>query len=115
MLTPEQIARLTPEQLITAERWGRERAARNALLDEWDTYIKAGKNIPKDFLDKFRLIDAKYCEHDRSSMDNCAACDEIERLLHPEFYCALCKERLPDALENGYCEYCRKEDDNGQA
>lgn len=90
MLTAEQKARLNPEQLAIAEKWDREADLREEALKEMDAARKAqdDRAYQKAF-DKFLNIDEANegrCAHDRSIMGTCAGCEELERLLYPEFF-----------------------------
>lgn len=79
--TKEQKDKLTPEQLVVAERWEREQEARSLILDS----ILAEGSV--DFVSKLLKtleIGASHCEHGRSALSTCAACDEIEKLLYGE-------------------------------
>jgi hypothetical protein len=85
MLRPDQIERLSPDQLVVAERWEKERAERAVILsemekvkDDWDQYSA--------LLIKFTHTDALRCEHDRCAMSGCHECNEIQILLNPLFY-----------------------------
>lgn len=109
MLTDEQKARLNPEQLVIAEKWEREADLREEALKEMDA-ARAAKDFDAMQLatDKFFNIggllgeDNDRCEHDRSIMGTCAGCEELERLLHPEFYDAngdrLSDEDIEDSM-----------------
>lgn len=76
---------LTAKQQVTADRWAREKAERKRLLDE-----AAAAEDRGDYEEAKRLrnawgeVDALQCEHERHWSSNCAACDEIERILYPE-------------------------------
>lgn len=87
MLTDEQKARLNPEQLAIAEKWEREREERDKL---WKILISAQENkdqkLWEETLDSLQECAPSQCEHERSIWSPCVACDEIERLLNPEFY-----------------------------
>jgi hypothetical protein len=99
MLTQEQIARLNPEQLAIAEKWDREADERQRAVDEMEAANKARdiqayeKAMQKFF--SIGSVESGRCEHDRSIMGTCAGCEELEQLLHPEFYDEN-GDRLPD-------------------
>lgn len=115
MLTPEQKARLNPEQLTIAEKWEREREERNVLIDKLEESEKTGdRKRFMEILDEMTEIgNPDFCEHERSIWKPCAACEEIERLLYPEFYCKLCEESVENdfgerqVLEDGICPDCK--------
>jgi hypothetical protein len=87
MLSEQQKARLNPEQLAIAEKWELEKQERNLIVDAMMAAEKAGDKTAYDAAaDKLTVFVSDVCEHDRSIWSNCFACDEIERLLHPEFY-----------------------------
>lgn len=87
MLTPEQIARLSPEQLAIAERWERERDELEHLVKQLQTAMQNKDEVLwkslQDNVDKKRPT---HCEHERSIWSTCCACNEIEHLLNPEWY-----------------------------
>ena len=96
MLSEEQKARLNPEQLAVAEKWEREREERAVIIDELGKAEKAGDTVAfKAAIDKLSATTQDRCEHDRSIWSSCAACEEIEFLLYPEFYDEN-GERLPE-------------------
>lgn len=89
MLTDEQKARLDSEQLAIAERWEQDRDARGLILDKMSAASDAKDNEAyQKYLKEYMSIDQgrTHCEHERSIWSNCAGCDEISRLLHPEFF-----------------------------
>lgn len=80
MLTEEQIAKLTPEELITAERWERERDERDAFFSRYLSGEITGKECAK-----LLRAQAQMCEHGRSIHSvHCFGCDKIEQKLYPE-------------------------------
>lgn len=85
MLTEEQKSKLTSEQLVTAERWEREKEARSQIIEEMRLAENAKKPLT-DFSDRFRDSDARYCEHDRPSISRCFECNEIVKILYPESF-----------------------------
>lgn len=79
-MTPEQIAKLTPEELVTAERWEREREERMVMIERY----LAGEITGKEYVAFYRS-QAQMCEHGRSIHSvHCFGCDEVERKLYPE-------------------------------
>jgi methionyl-tRNA synthetase len=118
MLTDEQRSRLDPEQLAIAERWEQDRDHRLALCDKMGEAEKSGDNVAfRKYLDEYLATDKgrTHCEHERSIWSNCAACDEISRLLNPEFFCSKCEEALDEEeqpLVKGMCDYCSQEEDD---
>jgi len=85
MLRPDQIARLSPEQTIVAERWEREREQRAVLLDKMSA-VKDNWDAYQHLLCEYVAVDAPRCEHDRCAMSGCHECNEIEIILNPLFY-----------------------------
>jgi|ERR1700722_10242108 len=80
MFTEEQLARLTPDELITAKRWERERQERDAILTRYFN----GELTVKQTSALIRQ-QAQMCEHGRSILSlHCIGCDEIEAKLYPE-------------------------------
>jgi hypothetical protein len=81
-LSEEIKAKLTPEQLVIAEKWETERFQRQAIMSQ----IELGVISLREALDSIRDITPNYCEHGRSIMGTCGACDEIERIIRPEAF-----------------------------
>jgi hypothetical protein len=109
MLTQEQKSKLNPEQLAIAEKWEREKNERSAILDRLD----AGEIDAKEALRLMSMQSNGMCEHDRSIWSNCAACEEIERLLYPEAYCKGCDEHGYGELnQEGLCPLCSNGEQN---
>lgn len=77
MLNQEQKDKLAPEQLVTAERWEREKESRALILNE----MVNGGDV-KSCLWRMVEVTASHCEHDRSTLSTCMACEEIEELLY---------------------------------
>jgi anti-sigma factor RsiW len=71
--TPEQ---LTPEQLVTVARWEREKVARQAIYDRFEK-----EGFTQALVDALGDASARMCEHERSVVGSCFACEEIERIL----------------------------------
>jgi hypothetical protein len=116
-------ANLTAEQKITADRWDRERTARDILYSELDTAMKNKDNeafkLVTNKLANSEETNAWMCEHERHWSSNCMGCDEIEKILRPELYCQneACGWALePEEVEKGIqiCEYCRVEEDDAE-
>lgn len=100
MLTDEQKARLNPEQLAIAEKWEREHIAQGEAIEMMRVAEAANdaegiKNAFEAFLNASDT--SGFCEHERSIWTPCMACEEIERLLNPEFYDED-GERLPEEV-----------------
>ena len=79
-LTDEIRLKLTPEQLIVAEKWDVERKQRAKLIDQ----LENETITTKEFYDKMMEITPDECEHGRSIWSNCIACNEIESIIRPE-------------------------------
>jgi hypothetical protein len=90
MLTDEQKSRLSPEQLVIAEKWEQEKEERGVYIEDMRVANEA-KDIEayhaafEKFI-KVGAANADYCEHERSIWSSCSACEEIEMILYPEFY-----------------------------
>jgi hypothetical protein len=81
-LSEEVKAKLTPEQLIIAEKWEVERFQRQAIMSQ----IELGVISFSEALDNIREITPDFCEHGRSVMGTCWSCEEIERIIRPEAF-----------------------------
>lgn len=81
-LSKEVKSKLTTDQLAIAEKWEVERLQRQLIMEQ----LEEGKISPKEALDKINDITPSHCEHERSIMSNCSACDEIERIIRPEAF-----------------------------
>ncbi len=119
MLTDEQRARLNPEQLVIAENWERERDERLAFCDKMSEADAAKDTVAyKAAFEGYLAVGAgaTHCEHERSIWSNCAACDEISRLLNPDLFCSKCEEPFEEDelnLVQGICDYCSQKEDDG--
>ena len=83
----ERKAQLTPAQLLVAERWESERSKRDALLNEACTALDQGDQSRwKELTLQACETDPDFCEHGRSTVTSCMACEEIERILWPEHF-----------------------------
>lgn len=78
-LTDEIKAKLTPEQLVIAEKWNIERKQRAELIDQLENETIS----TKEFYDKMIDLTPEHCEHERSIWSTCLACDEIESIINP--------------------------------
>ncbi len=79
---------LTPDQLIVVERWDAEKAKRQELLNqalEEDDVVRKWELL-RAVCEVSFLKNPGRCEHDRSIMGSCLACEEIERILTPELF-----------------------------
>jgi len=110
MLTQEQIDRLTPEELIIAEKWEAEKEKSNLIFDKIQA---AADNKASDelmsALEELASLAPSQCEHDRHIMLGCSECDALERKLYPELFapCNVCGESVnKEELENGVCLDC---------
>lgn len=113
-------ANLSVEQKVTADRWDRERTARDQLYSELSAAEKAKDNVAwKKVMDKLAHSEdtnAFMCEHERHWSSTCMACDEVEKVLRPEMYCKGedCSYPLEEEeVKNGvqFCECCREDDE----
>jgi hypothetical protein len=110
MLTQEQIARLTPEELIIAERWEAEKEQAYLIFDKMQAASnnKAREDLTSA-LEELASLAPSQCEHDRHIMLGCSECDALERKLYPELFapCNVCGESVnKEELENGVCLDC---------
>jgi hypothetical protein len=110
MLSQEQKNRLTPDELVIAEKWEAERELRDLIYAEIQAACDAKDNDAMLSATR-KLVDSapSQCEHDRHVMVGCAACDELERKLYPECFdnCIDCGELVnKEELENGRCMDC---------
>lgn len=121
MLTAEQKSRLDPEQLAIAEKWESDSATRLEYCDQMSAAQAAGDTAAyqkafEDYLEDYLSVNKgeTHCAHERSLWYNCAGCDEISRLLHPEMYCSKCEESLTEndeqPLVQGICDYCSQDE-----
>lgn len=87
MLSTEQIARLTPEELVIAQKWELERETRLALVDAVQAAEKAGDLATADSI-LHQILDScpNRCEHDRDIASPCLSCHILEKKLYPELF-----------------------------
>ena len=101
MITEEQRAKLTPEQLVIAEKWDAEHTATLALVK----LLQAACNN-NDETECNRVMAlmgdniSDFCEHGRAVWNSCIACDEIEKVLYPDLFDAN-GDRIEDYEEDG--------------
>jgi len=81
-LTEEIKSKLTPEQLKIAQIWEAENIKRDKLMDQ----VEKGSLSLSDALDLMKDMTPEFCEHNRSIMGMCSACDEIERIINPDAF-----------------------------
>jgi hypothetical protein len=85
-LTPEQLARLNPDQLRVVRKRELEKKERAKLIEN----LRGSDAEQNEML--FNALRASLddsnmeCEHGRSLAKPCIACHEIEVALHPEAY-----------------------------
>lgn len=78
---------LTAEQQAIVARWEAEREARSKLIDKLAVAEKNGDDAAfKSILDEIMDLTPSHCEHGRDVISTCMACDEIERIIHPELF-----------------------------
>ena len=82
---------LTPEQLVVVKRWEAEKTARLKLLDQaWEAAEQGDSERERELLMAVCKVslseDPNRCEHGRSIVSTCMACEEIERILTPELF-----------------------------
>lgn len=110
MLTPEQIARLSPEELLIAEKWEKEKDERDIIFNDIQTALKANDvEAYQKAIDNLTKDLPTHCEHERSIWSRCGSCDDLEQKLYPEFFtkCKVCDETvLIEECEDGICQDC---------
>jgi hypothetical protein len=87
MLTDEQKAKLTPEQIVIAEKWMEEDEKIRTIYDK--LFIAIEDNNEDDFhslIEEISNTVPHICEHGKSIYDSCTACDAIEKVIRPELY-----------------------------
>lgn len=80
----ERLLALGEDQLAIAEKWEREKEAREPLFHELSQLAERNERF-FELVEKLSDVPTM-CEHDRSIWSPCAACEEIEQALNPEFY-----------------------------
>jgi len=110
MLTKEQKDRLTPEELVIAEKWEAEKERQDLIFIEIQTAI-AANDMDAILLatDKLGNSVPSECEHGRHIMCGCMACDDLEQKLYPEHFaiCIGCGESTnKEFLEKDRCMDC---------
>ena len=82
---PENLAKLTPEQMQVYLAWQEEGEKSNVLMQQ---ILDALANNDQELVHRLTMeLDALIpfnCEHGRSVYGSCMACSEIERILFPE-------------------------------
>ena len=82
---PENLAKLTPEQLKIYQGWVKEREDTNKLLDLALDFL--GRGMGAAAKEAFVAVDnliPDFCEHGTSIWEDCRSCDDIWRTLYPE-------------------------------
>jgi hypothetical protein len=110
MLSQEQKDRLTPEELVIAEKWEAEKELQDAIYIEIQAAI-AANDMAAIMLATDKLADSapSECEHGRHIMCGCMACEDLDKKLYPEHYaiCIGCGESINTGLlENERCTDC---------
>lgn len=81
------IGKLSAEEQVTAYRWRKAREDRRVLSDKlFSIDRKTNEQEFQNVLLQMRRTDPSHCEHGRSTMSNCMACDRIERTLYPDMF-----------------------------
>lgn len=75
---------LTIEQQKIVDRWEAEREARGLLIDKLEADQSA--EVFQAVLQELYDLSPTHCEHGRAVINTCMACDEIERIIHPELF-----------------------------
>jgi hypothetical protein len=81
----ERISKLNPEQQAIMQAREVKRKERFRIIDGLKSANEDGnENIFNALRDSFSGED--FCEHQRSYVKNCIACDELEHLMFPELF-----------------------------
>lgn len=95
---PENLAKLTPEQLEIYNNWEKESEQCDIIFQEILNALGANNlDEVKRLGEKIQEVIPAVCEHGKSVFGSCQACDEIERTVFPEFFDAN-GERIDDVL-----------------
>ena len=87
MITEDQRSKLSPDQLIVAERWDAEHTATLALIHRLQIASDANDETECNrIMDLMRDNCPDVCEHGHSIWDTCMACDDIEKVLYPGLF-----------------------------
>lgn len=113
MLTPEQKARLTAEELVIAENWDKEKGEHDLIFDQIQLAIK-NNDMANVFLYSQKLANniPSNCEHGISITFHCKQCDDLDYKLYPENYinCSVCGALSNvNFIINGRCVDCSEE------
>lgn len=82
---PENIFKLTPEQMKIYQRWVDEDQLLHSLMERGFECLGAGNTAEADMLfEQAHNVLSPLCEHSRSIWSSCHACDEIEAILFPD-------------------------------
>jgi predicted nucleic acid-binding Zn ribbon protein len=84
VITDEQRAKLTPEQLVVAEKWEAETEARDRLIKQLDA--ATDDKMANDLIEQICALSSDMCEHGRSIWGSCSKCNAIEMILRPELF-----------------------------
>lgn len=84
---PENLAKLTPEQLEVYKNWEKEMDQSEIILQKLldalgSNNMEEVKRLGKEIQEVIPAV----CEHGRSVFGSCLACDEIERIVFPETF-----------------------------
>ncbi len=76
-------ANLSEEQKAVVTKWDEDRTLRDGLITKMLEAFKAGdKDLARAINEQISDTVSSHCEHERSIWKPCAACDEIEKILH---------------------------------
>jgi hypothetical protein len=112
MLSQEQKLKLTPEELIIAEKWEREKEELANAYKMLSNLIKEpGNDAAYDFYsEKIAGITPSICEHGKSVFLKCEACNDLSIKLYPERYikCDSCGNLINVGDKCFNCDDCWK-------
>ena len=87
MLTIDQRSKLTPAQIVIAEKWLAEGEQYEKLFERLEIAIKNGNAKAYDTaMDELGEMTPSVCEHSRSIWEECSECDAIERIIRPQLF-----------------------------
>ena len=87
MLTDEQKAKLTPGQIVIAEKWMEEDEKVRIINEKLTSAIRSNdQDAMTDLVEELFNVVPASCEHNKSVWESCSECLAIEIVIHPERY-----------------------------
>jgi hypothetical protein len=87
MITDEQKAKLTKEQITIAEKWEKETQPCSDLFAKLDDAAKKQDQVLWDqIMEELGDVIPTMCEHGHAIGENCMDCDAIEIIIRPELF-----------------------------